>query len=74
MELGGSAVNNLADNVQLFGLERQDQLLRRTYTIFARHREVAVPDALAGVITRSIGVVDLSYLQELAQTTQRRSR
>ena len=52
VELGGSAVNNLADNLQLFGLAPgSTNLFAATYTVVRQHREVAVPRPRADVLS-----------------------
>jgi len=70
VELGGSAVNNLADNLLLFGLGADragvaHSIFAATYTVFGNivvHYYPALVPSYPGVES----VVDLSYLQELA--------
>jgi OmpA-OmpF porin, OOP family len=72
VELGGSAVNNLADNLHLFGLADGAGLDRSifaaTYTVFGNIVVHYYPKLVPRV--PALGdVVDTSYLQELAKAT-----
>ena len=70
VELGGSAVNNLADNLLMFGLGADragvaHSIFAATYTVFGNivvHYYPELVPSYPGVAS----VVDLSYLQELA--------
>ncbi|HSR99082.1 MAG TPA: OmpA family protein [Kofleriaceae bacterium] len=70
VELGGSAVNNLADNLYLFGLGgdhtgARGSIFAATYTIFGNivvHYYPALVPSYPAVET----IVDTSYLEELA--------
>ena len=65
VELGGSAVNNLADNLQLFGLvPGSTNAFAVTYTVFANVVKSQYP-ALFPSFQPSDQVEDLSYLKNL---------
>jgi hypothetical protein len=63
--LGGSAVSNLADNLQLFGLSGATNYFKITYTIFGDIVKSQYPSLLPGYFPAE-EVVDLSYLKALA--------
>jgi hypothetical protein len=65
VELGGSSVNNLADNVQLFGLEKgSTNLFAATYTAFGTVVKSQYPNLLPDFYPAA-QVTDTSYLEEL---------
>jgi OOP family OmpA-OmpF porin len=65
VELGGSTVNGLADNAQLFGLGGKTDYFAATYTTFAEIVKSQYPQLLPAYDPVA-DVVDLSYLKELA--------
>ncbi|HEX2685980.1 MAG TPA: OmpA family protein [Kofleriaceae bacterium] len=70
VELGGSSVNNLADNLHLFGLGAdgrgvQKSIFAATYTVFGNIVVHYYP-ALVPAYPKLETIVDTSYLQELA--------
>jgi outer membrane protein OmpA-like peptidoglycan-associated protein len=68
VELGGSSVNNLADNLQLFGLAAgSPNAFGATYTVFANVARSQYPLLLPSFPPVE-KVTDLSYLRELAAT------
>ena len=66
VELGGSTVNGLAENVQLFGLGGKTNYFAATYTTFADIVKSQYPQLLPGYDPVD-QVVDLSYLKALAR-------
>jgi outer membrane protein OmpA-like peptidoglycan-associated protein len=69
VELGGSAVNNLADNLQLFGLvPGSTNAFAATYTVFADVVKSQYP-ALLGSYDPFDKILDTSYVQELAKAS-----
>ncbi|MBI2483356.1 OmpA family protein [Candidatus Uhrbacteria bacterium] len=69
VELGGSAVNNLADNLYLFGMNGGTNLFEATYLTFGNFLQHYHPDMLPSVPpVREI--LDTSYLAALAQREQ----
>jgi len=66
VELGGSAVNNLADNLHLFGPTPERSIFAATYTVFGDIVVHYYP-ALVPSIPPVGDVVDASYLQAAAQ-------
>jgi OOP family OmpA-OmpF porin len=65
VELGGSAVNNLADNLELFGLAQgSTNLFAATYTVFAEIVKAQYPD-LMGSYYPVDKILDTSYVKEL---------
>jgi OOP family OmpA-OmpF porin len=64
VELGGSTVNGLAENAQLFGLGGKTNYFAATYTTFADIVKSQYPQLLPGYDPVD-QVVDLSYLNEL---------
>jgi OmpA-OmpF porin, OOP family len=70
VELGGSRVNNLADNLQLFGMTRfapgSANLFAATYTVFGNLVVAQYPEFVAKVTPVS-EVLDTSYLAALAE-------
>ncbi len=65
VELGGSAVSNLADNVQLFGLDKgATNLFAATYTGFGTVVKSQYPNILPDFYPAA-QVTDTSYLEEL---------
>jgi hypothetical protein len=65
VELGGSAVNGMAENVQLFGLSGKTDYFAATYTTFADIVKSQYPQLLPAYDPVT-DVVDLSYLKELS--------
>ncbi|MFT3772930.1 MAG: OmpA family protein [Minicystis sp.] len=69
VELGGSAVNNLADNAQLFGLAPGSiNAFAATYTVFGNVVRSQYPNLLPSFAPAD-QVTDTSYLKELLATT-----
>jgi len=66
VELGGSTVNGLADNAQLFGLGGKTDYFAATYTTFAEIVKSQYPQLLPAYDPVA-DVVDLSYLKELTK-------
>ena len=70
VELGGSRVNNLADNLHLFGMKEfapgSVNLFATTYTVFGELVKAQYPDLVPG-ISPAAEVVDTSYLEALAR-------
>jgi OOP family OmpA-OmpF porin len=67
VELGGSTVNGLAENVQLFGLGGKTNYFAATYTTFAEIVKSQYPQLLPSYDPVD-QVVDLSYLQALTKS------
>jgi ABC-type nitrate/sulfonate/bicarbonate transport system substrate-binding protein len=65
VELGGSTVNGLAENVQLFGIGGKTDYFAATYTTFADIVKSQYPQLLPAYDPVT-DVVDLSYLKELS--------
>lgn len=66
VELGGSAVNNLADNLHLFGLAPgSTNLYAATYTVFGNIVKSQYPDLVPSFYPVN-EVLDLSILKEMA--------
>jgi hypothetical protein len=65
VELGGSTVNGLAENLQLFGLDGKTNYFAATYTTFAEIVKSQYPKLLPAYDPVS-DVVDASYLKDLA--------
>ncbi|HEY9023619.1 MAG TPA: OmpA family protein, partial [Burkholderiaceae bacterium] len=65
IRLGGSTTNNLADNLYLFGLNGNDDLYKRVYTVYGGIAKSMYPDEMPVVLPYE-SVVDTSYLQALA--------
>ncbi|APR76132.1 Outer membrane protein [Minicystis rosea] len=69
VDLGGSSVNNLADNAQLFGLAPGSvNAFAATYTVFGNVVHSQYP-ALLPAFAPAEQVVDVSYLKELLATS-----
>lgn len=65
VDLGGSSVNNLADNAQLFGLAPGSvDAFGATYTVFGNVVKSQYPDLVPSFYSEA-EVTDLSYLKEL---------
>jgi ABC-type nitrate/sulfonate/bicarbonate transport system substrate-binding protein len=69
VELGGSAVNGMAENVQLFGLDGKTNYFAATYTTFADIVKSQYPSLLPAYDPVT-DVVDLSYLKALSAKHQ----
>jgi outer membrane protein OmpA-like peptidoglycan-associated protein len=65
IRLGGSTTNNLADNLYLFGLNGNDNLYRRVYTVYGDIAKRLYPDEMPSVPAFE-SVVNAGYLQALA--------
>lgn len=73
VELGGSSVNNLADNAQLFGLAKgSTNAFAATYTVFGNVVRSQYPDLVPSFYAAP-EVTDLSYLRELTAAPPARS-
>ncbi len=66
VELGGSKVNNLADNLQLFGVSGKTNYFAATYSTFADIVKSQYPNLLPGYDPVD-EVLDVSYLKELSK-------
>lgn len=62
IQLGGSTVNGFADNAYLFGLNGNDNLYKRVYTVFGEITSKYYPNELPKVIPYD-QVVNTRYLQ-----------
>jgi OmpA-OmpF porin, OOP family len=67
--LGGSRVNNLEDNLNLFGLKGGTNYFAETYEAFGRHTVKLYPTVLPS-FPPAKDVVDTSFLQEIAASVQ----
>lgn len=65
IQLGGSTSNGLGDNLFLFGLNGNDALYKRVYTVFANATIKHFPDFLKEAVTYE-DVVNTNYLKTLA--------
>ena len=65
IRLGGSTTNNLADNLYLFGLNGNDNLYKRVYTVYGGIAKAMYPDDMPAVLPYD-SVIDTTYLQSLA--------
>jgi OmpA-OmpF porin, OOP family len=63
--LGGSRVNNLGDNLQLFGLEGGKNLFAETYTAFGQRTVDLYPTVLSS-FPPAADIVDLSFLKNVS--------
>jgi OmpA-OmpF porin, OOP family len=69
VELGGSSVNNLADNLELFGLTPgSTNAFAATYTVFGNVVKSQYPDLMPSFYPVK-DVLDVSYVQNLAKAT-----
>jgi outer membrane protein OmpA-like peptidoglycan-associated protein len=69
VELGGSSVNNLADNLELFGMaEGSTNLFAATYTVFGNVVKSQYPDLMPSFYPVK-DVLDTSYVAALAKAT-----
>ena len=70
VELGGSKANNLADNLQLFGLapgtSPETSRMRATYTVFGKLVTQQYPELVPSIPAYD-SVFDVSYLRAIAQ-------
>ncbi len=67
VELGGSSVNNLADNLVLFGLVSGSQnLFDATYTVFGNIVKQQYPDMLPSFDKASL-ITDTSYVRSISR-------
>jgi OOP family OmpA-OmpF porin len=64
ISLGGSTTNGLGDNAYLFGLNGNDNLYKRVYTVYGGILSKLYPDILPKVIPYD-EVVNTTYLQNL---------
>ena len=65
IRLGGSTTNNLADNLYLFGLNGNDNLYKRVYTVYGGIAKTLYPQEMPVVLPYE-SVVNASYVQGLA--------
>lgn len=65
ISLGGSTTNNLADNLFLFGLNGNDNLYKRVYTVFGNISKTLYPKDMPEVLAYE-KVVNTRYLQAIA--------
>jgi outer membrane protein OmpA-like peptidoglycan-associated protein len=63
--LGGSTSSGLADNAFLFGLNGNDNLYKKVYTVYGNIAVKYFPDVMPGGLRDYDSVVDTSYLQAL---------
>jgi outer membrane protein OmpA-like peptidoglycan-associated protein len=73
VDLGGSAVSNLADNLNLFGMAPgSTNLFAATYTVFAEIVKSQYPELLPGYYPVN-QILDTSYLKEVAASDKQRA-
>jgi len=65
IRLGGSTTNNLADNLYLFGLNGNDNLYKRVYTVYGGIAHQLYPEEMPAVPAYE-SVVNSSYVQAIA--------
>lgn len=70
IRLGGSTTIDLADNLFLFGLNGNDALYRRVYTVYGGAAKAMYPQEMP-VLPAYESVVDTAYLQALADGSSR---
>lgn len=64
ISLGGSVANTLGDNAYLFGLNGNDNLYKRVYTVYGNIISRLYPDMISGLMNYD-AVVNTKYLQSL---------
>jgi outer membrane protein OmpA-like peptidoglycan-associated protein len=69
IELGGSSTNGLGDNAYLFGLNGNDNLYKRVYTVFGNITSKLYPSELPKLVKYE-DVVNTTYLQSLLDKAQ----
>ncbi|RFS13893.1 phosphate ABC transporter substrate-binding/OmpA family protein [Emticicia sp. C21] len=70
VELGGSAVHNLGDNMEIFGLNSgSTNVVKIVYDVFGNLASKLYP-ALMPTFPKSDDVIDVSYLQNVASRTK----
>lgn len=67
--LGGSTTNNLADNQYLFGLNGNDNIYKRVYTVFGNIAKNLYPQVMPTVLPYET-VVNTTYIEQLAQNAR----
>jgi len=68
VELGGSSVNNLADNLELFGLTPgSTNAFAATYTVFGNVVKSQYPDLMPNFYPVK-DILDVSYVQDIAKS------
>lgn len=68
IELGGSTQNGLGDNAYLFGLNGNDNLYKRVYTVFGNITSQMYPDMMSTMVPYE-NVVNPTYVQNLLSKT-----
>jgi outer membrane protein OmpA-like peptidoglycan-associated protein len=68
IRLGGSTTNNLADNLFLFGLNGNDALYKRVYTVYGGTAKAMYPQEMPELLPYE-SVVNTAYLQSLADSS-----
>lgn len=65
IELGGSTTNSLSDNAYLYGLNGNDNLYKKVYTVYGNISVKYFPDIMPGGLVPYESAVDPSYVQAL---------
>lgn len=74
VELGGSAVNNLADNLQLFGMvPGSTNIFAATYTVFAEIVKSQYPKLVPSYYPVA-DVLDTSYVKDLSDASKKNTQ